>query len=93
MDEREYSFYIHKLLKKCLPDLTISKKGMIVMNKIVNHLLHEIAIEAGRIARYKKRRCITSIEMQSAVKNILPESSPAILRGKITLDQYNNWQN
>lgn len=67
-----YSSYIYKVLKMVHPDTGISNKAMAIMNSFVNDLFERVAQEAGRVARYNKRGTISSREVQTAARLILP---------------------
>ncbi|CAL8288814.1 unnamed protein product [Boreogadus saida] len=47
-------------------------KAMGIMNSFVNDIFERIAGEASRLAHYNKRRTITSREIQTAVRLLLP---------------------
>jgi histone H2B len=67
-----YGSYIFKVLRQCHPETNISKKGMNIMNSFVNDIFERIAGEASKLAAYNKRSTITSKEVQTAVRLILP---------------------
>merc|ERR1711862_296513 len=67
-----YAIYIYKVLKNIHPEVGISKKAMNVMNSFVNDLFERVAIEASKLARYHGKLTLTSHDIQSAVKLILP---------------------
>ena len=67
-----YSTYIYKVLKQVHPDTGVSSKAMSIMNSFVNDIFERIAAEASRLAHYNKRRTITSREIQTAVRLLLP---------------------
>lgn len=67
-----YGIYIYKVLKQVHPDTGVSSKAMSIMNSFVNDLFERIASEASRLAQYNKRRTITSKEIQTAVRLLLP---------------------
>ncbi|KAH1177344.1 hypothetical protein KIL84_011046, partial [Mauremys mutica] len=67
-----YSVYIYKVLKQVHPDTGISSKAMSIMNSFVNDVFERIATEASRLAQYNKRSTITSREVQTAVRLLLP---------------------
>uniref|UniRef100_A0A1B0C903 H15 domain-containing protein n=1 Tax=Lutzomyia longipalpis TaxID=7200 RepID=A0A1B0C903_LUTLO len=54
------------------PDTGISSKAMSIMNSFVNDIFERIAAEASRLAHYNKRSTITSREIQTAVRLLLP---------------------
>ncbi|CAG8601861.1 18901_t:CDS:1 [Acaulospora morrowiae] len=67
-----YSSYIYKVLKQVHPDTGISNKAMSIMNSFVNDIFERIAAEASKLAAYNKRSTISSREIQTAVRLILP---------------------
>ena len=70
--KESYSIYIYKVLKQVHPDTGVSSKAMSIMNSFVNHLFERIAAEARKLAHYNKRRTISSREIQTAVRLLLP---------------------
>ncbi|KAI7907499.1 histone H2B [Cokeromyces recurvatus] len=73
MARREtYSSYIYKVLKQVHPDTGISNKAMSILNSFVNDIFERIATEASKLAAYNKRSTISSREIQTAVRLILP---------------------
>merc|ERR1712055_1112958 len=67
-----YAIYIYKVLKQVHPDTGVSSKAMSIMNSFVNDLLERIAAESSRLTHYNKRSTITSREIQTAVRLLLP---------------------
>ncbi|KAG6377482.1 enolase C-terminal domain-like protein [Boletus reticuloceps] len=67
-----YSSYIFKVLKQVHPDTGISNKGMSILNSFVNDIFERIATEASKLAAYSKKSTISSREIQTAVRLILP---------------------
>ena len=67
-----YSIYIYKVLKQVHPDTGVSSKAMSIMNSFVNDIFERIAAEASRLAHYNKRSTISSREIQTAVRLLLP---------------------
>ncbi|CAL9688573.1 unnamed protein product [Knipowitschia caucasica] len=67
-----YAMYIYKVLKQVHPDTGISSRAMSIMNSFVNDLFERVATEASRLAQYNKRSTITSREVQTAVRLLLP---------------------
>jgi histone H2B len=70
--KQSYAIYIYKVLKQVHPDTGVSSKAMSIMNSFVNDLFERIAAEASRLAHYNKKRTITSREIQTAVRLLLP---------------------
>ncbi|CAH9074957.1 unnamed protein product [Cuscuta europaea] len=67
-----YKIYIFKVLKQVHPDIGISSKAMVIMNSFINDIFEKLAQEASRLARYNKKPTITSREIQTAVRLVLP---------------------
>ncbi|KAK0403930.1 hypothetical protein QR680_017201 [Steinernema hermaphroditum] len=67
-----YSVYVYRVLKQVHPDTGISSKAMSIMNSFVNDVFERIAGEASKLAHYNKRSTISSREIQTAVRLILP---------------------
>ncbi|XP_067833518.1 histone H2B 1/2-like [Heptranchias perlo] len=70
--KESYSIYIYKVMKQVHPDTGISSKAMGIMNSFVNDIFERIAGEASRLAHYNKRATISSREIQTAVRLLLP---------------------
>ena len=70
--KESYSIYIYKVLKQVHPDTGISSKGMSIMNSFVNDIFERIASEASRLGLYNKKKTISSREVQTAVRLLLP---------------------
>ncbi|CEF62713.1 Histone H2B family and Histone core domain and Histone-fold domain-containing protein [Strongyloides ratti] len=67
-----YSIYIYRVLKQVHPDTGISSKAMSIMNSFVNDVFERIAAEASKLAHYNKKSTISSREIQTSVRLILP---------------------
>ena len=67
-----FSSYIYKVLKQVHPDTGISKRAMSIMNSFVNDTFDRLATEAIRLARYNKKSTLTSREIQTSVRLLLP---------------------
>ncbi|KAJ7619415.1 histone-fold-containing protein [Roridomyces roridus] len=67
-----YSSYIYKVLKQVHPDTGISNKAMAILNSFVNDIFERIATEASKLAQYSKKSTISSREIQTSVRLILP---------------------
>ena len=67
-----FSSYILKVLKQVHPQMTISKRGMMIMNSVVNDSFERVAAEAGRLCRYSGKGTLSSREVQTAVRLVFP---------------------
>lgn len=67
-----YTTYIYNVLKQVHPDVGTSSKAMSIMNSFVNDIFERIASEASRLALQNKKSTISSREIQTAVRLLLP---------------------
>merc|ERR1712166_1138738 len=67
-----FSVYIYRVLKQVHPETGISKKSMSIMNSFINDIFEKIAGEASRLVRYNKKHTLSSREVQTAVRLLLP---------------------
>ena len=70
--KESYGIYIYKVLKQVHPDTGISSRAMSIMNSFVNDIFERIAAEAARLGQYNKKSTISSREVQTAVRLLLP---------------------
>jgi histone H2B len=68
----QYSVYIYRVLKQVHPDTGISKRSMSIMNSFINDLFEKISGEASKLVRYNKKQTLSSREVQTAVRLLLP---------------------
>ncbi|EIM88885.1 histone-fold-containing protein [Stereum hirsutum FP-91666 SS1] len=87
-----YSSYIYKVLKQVHPDTGISNKAMAILNSFVQDIFERIATEASKLASYSKKSTISSREIQTAVRLILPGelSKHAISEGTKSVTKYSS---
>merc|ERR1711953_316930 len=85
-----YAIYIYKVLKNIHPEVGMSKKAMNVMNSFVTDLFERLALEASKLARYHGKCTLSSNDIQSAVKLILPGdlAEHAIAEGTRALNKF-----
>ena len=67
-----FSVYIYRVLKQVHQDTGISKRSMSIMNSFINDVFEKIAQEASRLVRYNRKHTLSSREVQTAVKLLLP---------------------
>ena len=67
-----FSVYIYRVLKQVHPETGISKKSMSIMNSFINDIFEKVAIESSKLVRYNKKHTLSSREVQTAVRLILP---------------------
>ena len=67
-----YGRFIYRVLKQVHPDVGISSRGMSIMNSFVNDIFERLAGEASSLAHHNRRKTISSREIQSSVRLLLP---------------------
>merc|ERR1711957_929472 len=67
-----FSIYIYRVLKQVHPQTGISKRSMSIMNSFINDIFDKIAAESSKLVSYNKRKTLSSREVQTAVRLLLP---------------------
>merc|ERR1711939_1196138 len=67
-----FSVYIFRVLKQVHEKIGISKRSMSIMNSFIYDIFEKICGEASRLVRYSKRHTLSSREVQTAVRLLLP---------------------
>ncbi|XP_078280137.1 histone H2B 1/2-like [Rhinoraja longicauda] len=90
--KQSYSIYIYKVMKQVHPDTGISSKAMDIMSSFVNDIFQRISGEASRLTHYNKRSTISSREIQTAVRLLLPGelAKHAVSEGTKAVTKYTN---
>lgn len=71
-DKKDFGLYIFRVLKKVHPSTEISSKAVNIMNSFINDILERIAAEVGNLTQCNKKSTITSREIQTGAKLVLP---------------------
>merc|ERR1712180_492042 len=82
-DRKSYAYYIHKVLRTVHPGAgsdvdgkplkcTLSVKAMTICDNLVTDIYTRLAREAIQLCRKNKKRTLSSIEIQTAVRLALP---------------------
>ncbi|KAI9708529.1 MAG: histone H2B [Bogoriella megaspora] len=89
-----YSSYIYKVLKQVHPDTGISNRAMSILNSFVNDIFERVATEASKLAAYNKKSTISSREIQTSVRLILPGelAKHAVSEGTKAVTKYSSSQ-
>lgn len=87
-----FSIYIYKVLRQVHPEIGISKKAMNIMNSFINDTFDKLSLEASKLVRYNKKSTLSSREVQTAVKLLLPGelSKHAISEGTKAVSKFNS---
>ena len=67
-----YAIYVKRVLKQVHPGTGLHPKAMSILNSMNIDLFERIAAEASRLAQCNKKPTITSREIETAVKLLLP---------------------
>ena len=67
-----YAIYVKRVLKQVHPGTGLHPKAMSILNSMNIDLFERIAAEASRLAHCNKKPTITSREIETAVKLLLP---------------------
>lgn len=67
-----FSVYIYRVLKQVHPETGVSKRSMQIMNSFINDIFEKIALESSKLVRYNKKHTLSSREVQTAVRLLLP---------------------
>ena len=70
--KESYGIYVYKVLKQVHPDVGISSRAMSIMNSFVGDVFERMTREANRLAQYNKKQTITSREIQTSTRLLLP---------------------
>lgn len=86
-----FGIYIYKVLRQVHTDIGISSKAMSIMNSFVFDIFERIASEASRLGHYNKKATISSREIQTAVRLLLPGelAKHAVSEGTKAVTKYN----
>ena len=86
-----YKSYIFKVLKQVHPKMRVSKKGIAIVNNFVTDTFEKIATEAGKLCKITKRSTLSSRDVQSAIRLVLPGelSKHAVSEGTKAMTKFN----
>ena len=86
-----YKSYIFKVLKQVHPKMRVSKKGIALVNNFVTDTFEKIATEAGKLCKITKRSTLSSRDVQSAIRLVLPGelSKHAVSEGTKAMTKFN----
>lgn len=85
-----FGSYLYKVLKQVHPDIGITSKAMGIMNSFVNDIFERLAAEAAKLASINHKSTISSREIQTAVRLLLPGelSKHAVSEGTKAVAKY-----
>ena len=71
-----FNIYVYRVLKQVHPDTGISKKAMAVFDDMMTDVFKRIASEAKNLCQQTGKKTLSSREIQTAVRLILPGAFP-----------------
>ena len=85
-----FSVYIFRVLRQVHEHTGISKRSMSIMNSFINDLFERLCAEASKLVRYNKRNTLSSREVQTAVRLLLPGelAKHAVVEGTKAVTKY-----
>ena len=72
LDHTSFQTYIFRVLKEVKPELSISKKGIMLVNNIIAELFIKVMNEARNLMIFSKKQTLSSKEIESAIKLHFP---------------------
>ena len=89
-NSESFQRYINGVLKTITQEVGISRKGINVVNSIVNDLFERIATEGANLVRYSKKNTLGSKEIESAVKLTLSSElcKHSVVEGKKAVTKF-----
>lgn len=87
-----YNTYIYKVLKQVHPDTGIARKGMKVMNDILQDIFLRISKEVNILTVSNKKHTVSSREIQTAVRLLFPGelAKHAVSEGTKAVTKFNS---
>lgn len=89
---QSFNSYVFKVLKQVHPKIGISKKAMSIMNSLVKDTFDKVSTEAGKLCRYSSKGTLSSREVQTAIRLVLPGelAKHAVSEGTKAVTKYNS---
>merc|ERR1719159_1595336 len=89
-----YASYIYRILKQVHPECGVSKKAMLIMNSFMNDMFDRMTTESVKLLRTSKRNTLTSREIQTSVRLLLPGelSKHAVSEGTKSVTKYHAFE-
>ncbi|XP_076674393.1 late histone H2B.L4-like [Andrena cerasifolii] len=88
---QSFKTYLYVVQNQVHPSMRISSRAMNVMNTFMFDMFERIATEASRLVTFGKKQTLTSKDIETAVKLLLPGelSKHAISEGTKAVHKYN----
>ena len=87
-----YKGYIYKVLRLVHSDIGVSAKAMLILNSFIHDMFDKISDECSKLVLINKRKTITSREIQTAIRLVIPGelAKHAISEGMKAMGNYTN---
>jgi histone H2B len=79
-----YKAYLRRLQAQSQPDCTISKRGLAVMESLIDDLFRRVADEAAVLTRHRRRSTMTVADVEAAVGLLLPVRDGEVRQNALT---------
>ncbi|XP_062617821.1 late histone H2B.L4-like [Saccostrea cucullata] len=88
--KESFKIYIFRVMRQVHPELKMSNRAMGIMNSFVIDIFERIASEASKLAKYNRRQTMSSRDIQTAVRLLLPGelSKHAVSEGTKAVTKY-----
>uniref|UniRef100_A0ACD5VSV9 Uncharacterized protein n=1 Tax=Avena sativa TaxID=4498 RepID=A0ACD5VSV9_AVESA len=92
--EMGYKRFVYRVLKQVHPDLGASGRTMEILDMMMADMFERLAEEAARLAKHAGKATLTSREVQSAVRLVLPGelAKHAVSEGTKAVTSYHSWR-
>ena len=82
--------YVYKVLRQVHPEVGISAKSMAIMNNFLEDIMERITTEGTQLSTHAKRSTLSTNELQTAVRLILPGelAKHAVAEGSKAVSKY-----
>src|SRR5665647_1515005 len=67
-----YKSYIQAVMKQVHPEIGLSGKSMSIINSFMSDIFQRIAAEAGNLCRFNAKQTLSSREIQTSCRLVLP---------------------
>lgn len=88
--KESFKIFIFRVMKQVHPELTVSTRAMGIINSFVIDIFERLASEASKLAKLGRRATMSSRDIQTAVRLILPGelSKHAVSEGTKAVAKY-----
>lgn len=70
--QESFVVYMYRVLKQVYPNLGISRNAMRILDSLMDDIFSRLAAEASRLMKFSNRSTLTSRDIQTAVRLLMP---------------------